>query len=99
MAIIAISLSLAKKVENSAGTSEAYSNRRSKENKYSCGAGFMPNYDPYALDVDQRRSCYSCEEFGYLVRNYRNQKIVGWRLEYRNERDDLKENESPVVLN
>ena len=77
MAIIAIPLSLVNKVGNSAGTGEAYSNRRSKENKHSCGVGFMPKYDLYTMDVDQGRNCYSCEEFEHLARNCRNQKIVG----------------------
>jgi len=51
------------------------------------------------MDVDQGRNCYGCEEFGHLARNCRNQKIVGWRLEYGNKRDNLKEEKSLVVLN
>jgi len=28
--------------------------------------------DLYVMDVDRRRNCYSCGEFGYLARNCRN---------------------------
>ena len=28
--------------------------------------------DPYVIDVDRRRNCYSYGEFGYLARNCRN---------------------------
>ena len=28
--------------------------------------------DPYVMDVDKRRNCYSYGEFGYLARNCRN---------------------------
>jgi len=32
--------------------------------------------DLYTTDIDCRRNCYSCKDFGYLVRNYRNWRIV-----------------------
>jgi len=25
--------------------------------------------DPYAMDIDKGRNCYSCRKFGYLIRN------------------------------
>jgi len=58
----------------------------------------------YMMDVNRGRYCYSCRELGYLVRNCRNQSIVGQerRIENRdnfNYRDNLKEKENLVVLN
>ena len=33
-------------------------------------------YNLYTIDVDQEsRNCYSCKEFGYLAKNYRNKGI------------------------
>ena len=54
--------------------------------------------DPYAVEVDKGRNCYSCREFGYLVRNCIIWSIVDQerRVEYR---ENLKEKESLVVLN
>jgi len=66
------------------------------------GGGIKRN--SYAMEVDRRRNCYSCGEFGYLACNCRNWKIVsqGRRIEYRknlNITNNLKEKENLVVLN
>jgi len=55
------------------------------------------------IDVDKKRNYYSCGGFGHLVQNCRNWRIVGQerRIEYEdnmNMRDNLKEEESLVVL-
>jgi len=54
--------------------------------------------------LDRERNCYSCREFGHLVRNCRNQGIIGQgrRIEYgdnMNTLNNLKEKESLVALN
>jgi len=54
--------------------------------------------DSYVIDMNKRKNCYSCGGFGYLMWNYRNQ---GRRVEYGNNMDNtnnLKEEESLVVL-
>jgi len=33
--------------------------------------------NPYMIDVDKGRNCYSCERFGYLIQNCRRWGIVG----------------------
>ena len=40
--------------------------------------------DPYIVNVDRRRNCYSCRSFGYLEQNCRSWKIIGQRrrMEY-----------------
>jgi len=65
----------------------------------------MPRYNPYVMEIDQGRNCYSCGSFGHLVRNYRNRKIVKRerRLEYGNNRNNRNSNldgeENLIVLN
>ena len=59
--------------------------------------------DSYMMDVDRERNCYSCRRFGNLVKNYRNQEIIGQgkRIEYGNNvntLNNLKEKESLIVL-
>jgi len=59
--------------------------------------------DLYIIDVDKERNCYNCGEFGHVIKNCRNQSIIGQerRIEYGNNlniRDNLKEKESLVVL-
>ena len=27
----------------------------------------LPKRDPYAMEIDQERNCYACEEFGYMA--------------------------------
>jgi len=60
--------------------------------------------DLYVINVDKERNCYSCEGFGHIAKNCRNQSVVGQerRIEYGNNlniRDNLKEKKSQVVLN
>ena len=59
--------------------------------------------DSYMMDVDRERNCYSCRGFGNLVKNHRNQEIIGQgkRIEYGNNvntLNNLKEKESLIVL-
>jgi len=35
-------------------------------------AGFVPRQDPYTMDVNQGRNCYSCGGFSHITRNCRN---------------------------
>jgi len=57
--------------------------------------------DPYIMDVDRGRNCYSYGGFGHLAWNCRNQEIVGQmrRIEYRDNLNKVNEKESLVVLN
>ena len=32
----------------------------------------QPQQDLYTIDVDKGRNCYNCEDFGHIVRYYRN---------------------------
>jgi len=65
----------------------------------------VPRYDPYAMEVDHGKNCYSCWGFGYLARNYRNWEIIERRrrLEYGNNSNNGNSNlngeESLIVLN
>jgi len=59
--------------------------------------------NPYVIEVNRKRSCYSYGGFGYSVRNCRNQRIIGQEkiIKYRNNENtlnSLKEKESLVVL-
>ena len=43
--------------------------------------------NPYAIDVDRRKNCYNCREFGHMAKHCRNRKTrnkieEGRRLEY-----------------
>jgi len=63
----------------------------------------VPRYDPYAMEVDHGKNCYSCGEFGYLAKNYRNWEIIGRRrLEYgdnsNNGNGNLNGEESLIVF-
>ena len=33
--------------------------------------------DLYIMDVDKRKYCYNCREFGHIIRYYRSWEIVG----------------------
>jgi len=59
---------------------------------------FASKNDLYAMNIDCGRNYYSCGGFGYLIRNFRNWRIVEQerRMEYR---DNLKEEKNLVVLN
>ena len=37
------------------------------------GAGVPPRQNPYVMEVDQRRNCYTCGGFGHMARHCRNQ--------------------------
>ena len=39
-------------------------------------AGFTSRQDPYAIDVNRGRNCYSYGGFGHLVRNCKNKGII-----------------------
>jgi len=43
--------------------------------------GTPPRWDPYAMEVDHGRNCYTCEGFGHMVRNCRNRSRVMRRVE------------------
>ena len=62
----------------------------------------MLRYNLYAMDIDKGRNYYSCEEYGHIVRNCRNQEIVGQgkRLEYKNNQNNsnLNREENLIVL-
>ena len=66
---------------------------------------FVPRCDLYTIYIDQRRNCYNCRGFGHIVRNFRNQRIVGQgrRLEYKNSlnngQSNLNREENLIVLN
>ena len=65
--------------------------------------------DPYAIEVDRKRNCYTYREFGHIAHHYRNQRRVmqGRRVEYgggrieevHDYRDNLKEVENLELLN
>ena len=45
-----------------------------------------PRKDPYTMEVDRRRNCYTCGGFGYMARHCRNwgrgRVMEGRRVEY-----------------
>ena len=54
-----------------------------------------PRWDPYAMEVDHGRNCYTCGEFGHMAHHCRNRGqrgrvAEGRRLEYR--REGIEEN-------
>jgi len=61
--------------------------------------------NPYAMDVDKERNCYSCGEFGHMAKHCRNKRTEnrigeGRRLEYGgNERQGRVEGENGENLN
>ena len=67
------------------------------------GSGEGIRRDPYVINVDRRKNCYSYRDFGYLVWNCKNWGIVGQerRIEYRNNlnnTNNLEEKESLIAL-
>ena len=61
--------------------------------------------DPYVININRRRNCYSYGGFGHLTQNCRSHGIIGQerRMEYRknsnNEQNNLNREESLIVLN
>jgi len=50
-------------------------------------AGVPPRWDPYAMEIDRERNCYTCGGFGHMVHHCRNRGqrgrvAEGRRLEY-----------------
>ena len=41
------------------------------------GAGVPPRRDPFAMDIDHGRNCYTCGGFGHMARNCRNRGMRG----------------------
>jgi len=76
------------------------------------GIGIPPRWDPFAMEVDQERNCYTCRGFGHMARHCRNQGQRGRiadnrRIEYGGGRiekiinlmNNLKEDENLELLN
>jgi len=74
--------------------------------------GPPPRRDPFAMEVDRGRNCYTCGGFGHMARHYRNRGQRGRvvdnrRVEYRGGRieeisnfeNNLKEGENLELLN
>ena len=49
-----------------------------------------PRRDPYTMEVDKRRNCYACKDFGHIARHCRNwgrgRAMEGRRVEYEGGR-------------
>ena len=43
--------------------------------------GMPPRRDPYAMEVNRKRNCYTCGGFGHMARNCRNKGRVMRRVE------------------
>ena len=61
------------------------------------GAGIPPRRDPFAMDIDRGRNCYTCRGFGHMAHHYRNQGQRGRiadnrRVEYGSGRIEEIEN-------
>jgi len=60
--------------------------------------------DPYIMNVDGRRNCYSCKSFGYLGQNCKSWKIISLRrrIEYGDNlnmgQNNLNGEKSLIVL-
>jgi len=49
--------------------------------------------NPYAMDIDRGRNCYTCGVFGYLARYCRNRKMgMNQRMEIEEDKSNLKGN-------
>jgi len=71
----------------------------------------VPRRDPYAMEVDRGRNCYTCGEFRYMAQHCRNKGqrgrvAEGRRIEYGERREEnykylinLKEVENLEFLN
>ena len=47
------------------------------------GAGVPPRWDPFAMDIDQGRNCYTCGGFRHMARHCRNRGQRGRVAENR----------------
>ena len=76
------------------------------------GAEVSPRWDPFAMDIDHGKNCYTCGGFGHMAHHYRNQGQRGRvadnrRVEYGGGRieeipnfvNNLKEEENLELLN
>jgi len=62
----------------------------------------VPRCNPYTIEIDHEKNYNSCGDFGHIVRNYRNRRIVGQgrRIDYENNgQSNLNRKKSLVVLN
>jgi len=54
------------------------------------GAGVPPRWDPFAMEIDRGRNCYTCRGFGHMARHCRNRGrgrlMEGRSIEYRGGR-------------
>ena len=54
--------------------------------------------DPYVMEVDRGRNCYTCRGFEHIAHHYRNWErrrvAEGRRLEYKGRRERLYEHEN-----
>jgi len=74
-------------------------------------AGVPPRWDPFAMEVNRGRNCYTCGGFGHMACHCRNRgrgrAMEGRRVEYgrgrieeiNNYRDNLKGVENLELLN
>ena len=75
------------------------------------GVGVPPRQDPYAMEIDRTRSCYTCRGFGHMACHCRDRgrerAMEGRRVEYKRGRikeiydqtNNLKEVENLELLN
>ena len=73
--------------------------------------GVPPKRDPYAIEIDRGRNCYTCGGFGHMAHHCRNRgrgrPMEGRRMKYEggrieeiyNQRDNLKGGENLELLN
>jgi len=50
------------------------------------GGGIPPRRDPFAMELDRGRNCYTCGGFGHMVRNCRNRERIMRRAEIGGEK-------------
>ena len=50
------------------------------------GGGIPPRQDPFAMELDRGRNCYTCGGFGHMVRNCRNRGRIMRRAEIGGEK-------------
>ena len=57
-------------------------------------AELVSQCNPYTIEIDQGKNCYSCRGFRHLVRNCRNRDRIGQerRIEYGNNLNNRQRN-------